>query len=240
MPHSASLRAAMGAAFLAALPMAPAAMAANFTPPAGCALDMTVQNRGCTVTQVYSCDADPEDWQRTAMFDRDGLYYLSTIDGETRWIESQSTRTGIMDRLVENAEDDASFSDLVQTGSDSFDFWTQSTSGELLHHVGRDSLTGETVEIDGETLERTRFQLTTSDGSGKVLIERHGGQYISRDHGRFFGGLETARDWTGKTNKTDDSPAAFAHPGEAGFGDTTPQFDCDQLLSQIPQERAAS
>ncbi|WP_282603900.1 hypothetical protein [Paracoccus sp. PARArs4] len=240
MTHLPLLRAATGAAFLAALSATPPAMAANFTPPAGCSLDLTVQNRGCTVAQVYRCDADPQGWQRTALFDRDGLYYLSAIDAETRWMESQSTRTGILDRLVENAPDDASFSGLVATGEDSFDFWTQSTSGELLHHVGGDRLTGETVTIDGQPLERTEFELTTTDGSGKVLIRRHGSQYISREFGRFFGGLETARDWSGKTEKSDDSPAAFALPGEAGFGDTTPQFDCDQLLSQIPQERAAS
>lgn len=228
------------AAILALLATAPAAMAANFTPPAGCALDLTVQNRGCTVTQVYRCAADPAGWQRTAAFDRDGLFYLSAIDAETRWVESRSTRTGILDRLVENAPDDASFSGLLETGRDAFDFWTQSESGELLRHVGHDELTGETVTIDGETLERTRFELTTSDGTGRTLITRSGTQYVSRAHGRFFGGQETARDWTGKTTRTDDSPAAFIGPDEAGFGDTTPQFDCDQLLSQIPQERAAS
>lgn len=110
MTHLPLLRAATGAAFLAALSATPPAMAANFTPPAGCSLDLTVQNRGCTVAQVYRCDADPQGWQRTALFDRDGLYYLSAIDAETRWMESQSTRTGILDRLVENAPDDASFS----------------------------------------------------------------------------------------------------------------------------------
>ena len=63
---------------------------------------------------------------------------------------------------------------------------------------------------------------------------------VSRDFNRFFGGVETSSDWTGARTQTDDSPVLFIFPGEAGFGSTTPQFDCDQLMTQIPQERAAS
>ncbi|MFN3273061.1 MAG: hypothetical protein ACK41U_00150 [Paracoccus sp. (in: a-proteobacteria)] len=214
--------------------------AATFTPPAGCALQMTVQNRGCSVAQYYRCDADPEGYQRSAIFGEDGLYHLSTIDAETRWIESQSPRTGLMDRLVDEAESHASFSRLLETGRDDFDFRTESNTGETLHHQGWDELTGETVEIDGQTLERTRFDLTTTSETGEVLIERRGTQYISREFGRFFGGIETTNDWTGARRETNDSPVTFSLPGEAGFGETTPQYDCDQLMTQIPQERAAS
>ncbi len=214
--------------------------AASFTPPAGCTLNVTVQNRSCTVSQYYTCSADPEGYQRSAHFGREGLYHLSTIDAETRWIESQSMASGLIDRLVEEAEDHASFSELLATGRDEFDFWTQTDDGQRLHHQGADTLTGETVEIDGQTLERTAFQLTTRDASGEVLITREGSQFISRAFNRFYGGIETGSDWTGAQTQTDDSPVLFTFPGEAGFGSTTPQFDCDQLLTQIPQERAAS
>lgn len=214
--------------------------AANFTPPAGCSLQMTVQNRGCTVSQYYRCDADPEGYQRSAIFGQDGLTHLSTIDAETRWIASESPMSGLGDNLVEEAEDHASFSGLLKDGRDEFDFWTLSSDGMRLHHQGHDILTGETVEVDGQPLERTRFQLTTRSENGEVLIERQGQQFISREFGRFFGGLETSTDWTGARRETNDSPVLFTFQGEAGFGDTTPQFDCDQLMTQILQERAAS
>lgn len=214
--------------------------AASFTPPSGCRLEVTVQNRGCTVSQYYRCEADPEGWQRSAVFGQDGLFHLSTIDEETRWIESQSPMAGLSDMLVEEARDHASFSDLLETGRDDFDFWTLSSTGERLHQKGFDILTGETVEVDGQTLERTRFELTTRTEGGEVLIERKGSQYISREFGRFYGGVETTTDWTGARRETNDSPVLFSFDGEAGFGSTTPQFDCDQLLTQILQERAAS
>lgn len=234
------LGAALAAGLLAAGAAAAQGLTQSFTPPAGCTLNATVQNRSCTVAQYYTCAADPEGWQHSAHFSREGLYHLSTIDAETRWIESQSIGAGLVDRLVEEAENHASFSGLLATGRDDFDFWTETGDGYRLRHQGYDVLTGETVEIDGQKLERTRFELTTSDASGEVLITREGGQFISRDTGRFYGGIETGRDWTGAETESDDSPVLFIFPGEPGFGATTPQFDCDQLLTQIPQERAAS
>ncbi|WP_372800063.1 hypothetical protein [Paracoccus seriniphilus] len=212
--------------------------AATFTVPQGCKLEVTVQNRGCSVGQYYRCSADPEGHQRSALFGQDGLTHLSRIDAETRWIESSDPDTGLEDMLVEESRDHASFTTLIETGRDDFDFWTVSGTGERLHHVGEDILTGETVTIDGVELEKTRFRLTTSDANGEVLITREGQQFINRAMRRFFGGIETQRDWTGERRETNDSPVLFSFPGEPGFGDTTPQFDCDQLMTQLLHERA--
>ncbi|MDP5306200.1 hypothetical protein [Paracoccus spongiarum] len=234
LPHLAALGALAALLALAPLP----GRAATFTPPQGCRLEVTVQNRGCTVSQYYRCSADPEGHQRSAIFGQDGLGHLSRIDAETRWIESSDPQTGLEDRLVDEAADHASFSTLLKDGRDDFDFWTESNSGERLHHVGEDILTGETVTIDGITLERTRFRLTTRDAQGAVLITREGQQFISRAMTRFFGGIETQSDWTGERRETNDSPVLFQFPGETGFGATTPQFDCDQLMTQLTHERA--
>ena len=212
--------------------------AASFTPPKGCQLQATVQNRGCSVSQYYQCQADPEGHQRSAILGEDGLRHLSRIDAETRWIESSDPNTGLADFLVERSTDHASFQTLLETGTDDFDFWTESNTGERLRHVGQDILTGETVEIDGQALDVTRFQLKTYDANGELLIERSGQQFISRTMGRFYGGVEVQTDWTGQRQETNDSPVTFAFPGEKGFGEATPHFDCDQLLTQRLQERA--
>lgn len=219
---------------------AAAGHAASFVPPEGCQLQATVQNRGCSVTQYYQCSADPEGHQRSAILGKEGLRHLSRIDAETRWIESSNPNTGLTDVLVEDSRDHASFTTLLETGRDDFDFWTESNTGERLRHVGQDILTGERVVIDGQPLEVTRFQLRTYDAQGELLIERSGQQFISRQMGRFFGGIETQSDWTGQRQDTNDSPVTFAFPGEKGFGEATPQFDCDQLLTQLLQERVGS
>lgn len=218
---------------LACLVLALPAAAAEFRPPAGCTLTMTVQQRSCTVAQHYSCSADAAGDQWVAYFTREGLVYQSRIDAETRWMESTDTVSGITDRLEPDAADHASLRTLIASGRDDFDFWTVSDSGERLRHVGHDELTGRTT-IDGVALDTTRFELETFSAEGDLLIRRTGTQFVSRETGRFYGGLETATDWSGEVSETNDTPVTFARPGEAGFGSTDPQFDCDmQMVGRI-------
>lgn len=227
------LAVALGAGMLSLYLCAPSVAAATFRAPEGCRLEMTIQSRGCTVSQIYRCSADPDGTQHSAIFAQDGLTYQSTIDFETRWIESSDPQSGLVDRLVDQARDHASFSELLATGRDDFDFWTQSNSGERLHHVGQDLLTGEKVTIDGVALEKTRFELTTSNEAGEVLIQRKGQQFISRANRRFYGGVEEYSDWTGEAGVSNDSPVTFDFPGEPGFGATEPQYDCDMMMAQL-------
>jgi hypothetical protein len=228
---AARLSPAMAAAalFLAGLPV----QAANFTPPQGCNLEMTVQNRGCTVSQHYRCGSDAAGDQRVTIFTPDGPVYQSHIDKETRWLESTNLTNGIRDELVPDAEDHASFSTLLATGRDDFDFWTRANDGQRLHHVGFDVLPGEKVTIDGVPLEITRFELTTYSEAGDVLIQRKGQQFISRAHGRFYGGIEESTDWTGAAQQSNDSPVTFAFPGQPGFGVTRPEYDCDLQMVKL-------
>ena len=161
------------------------------------------------------------------IFTTDGPVYQSRIDKETRWMESANLVNGLTDVLEPEAKDHASFSTLEKTGRDDFDFWTLSNDGQRLHHVGHDELPGEKVTIDGVALETTRFELTTYSESGDVLIQRKGQQFISRAHGRFYGGIETSTDWTGAVQESNDSPVTFSFPGQTGFGVTKPEYDCD-------------
>lgn len=231
-------RIAAGAALLLSASLsflAPAQAAAPFVPPAGCRLEMTVQNRGCSVSQHYRCDADAPGDQWVTYLGENGPLHISRIDSETRWVESADPQTGLVDRLeMEGARDHASLSTLLATGRDDFDFWTRSDSGERLHHVGRDELTGEAVDVGGVPLEKTRFELVTYDESGEVLMTRRGQQFVSRVHRRFYGGVETAEDWTGAVQETDDSPMSFAFPGQPGFASSTPQYDCRMLMTALP------
>lgn len=178
------------AAFAALLPLAvPAAVtpaeAAGFRPPEGCTLEMTVQSRGCTVTQHYRCQGGNPGDQWRVIYDSNGPSYTGLIDNETRWMQSLDNQSGITDTLDEAASaDNASLTNLLETGRDDFDFVTDSNTGERLRHIGHDELTGETVTIDGVELLVTRFDLVTSDMNGLELIRRSGQQYVSREQRR--------------------------------------------------------
>lgn len=208
----------------------PSAAAGIFAPPAGCTLEITAQNRSCTVSQHYRCSADQAGDQRVTIFTPDGPVYESRIDVETRWMQSRNLLTGLADTLIEDSPDHASFSTLLNSGRDDFDFWTVSNTGERLHHVGHDILTGEKTEIGGVALEVTQFDLKTYSEAGDLLIHRQGSQFISRAHGRFYGGTEKSTDWTGNVTEDNDTPVRFSFPGQPGFGDTIPQYDCDMQM----------
>ena len=59
-----------------------------FTPPEGCTGLLTVQSRGCRVSNHYNCAADAPGDQWRADFDQEGIFFVSRIDCEAQWVES--------------------------------------------------------------------------------------------------------------------------------------------------------
>lgn len=220
---------AFGVAFGAA---GPAAAAGKFAPPEGCDVYVTVQMKSCQVSQHYRCAGDAPGDQWALYLDADGPYYMNRIDGETRWVESYSLISGEYDRLVSEA-DPASFSTLLATGRDDYDFSTESDAGEIVRYTGYDELPGETVVIDGVALERTTFDLTATGADGVPLWRRRGEQLVNREWRIFFADRETFETPGGERQQVEDTPVTFAFPGQAGYLETKPQFGCDITLTEV-------
>jgi len=221
----------MGAAFAATL-AAPAFAQDSFDLPVGCAAYVTIQSRNCTVSHLFTCEADPAGHQHRVDFDRDGMTYLGEIDGETQWISSYSPASGSTTTLVSGATDPASLSELIRTGRDGFDFSTISNVFGETHHVGEDRLTGAVEVIDGVTLQVTNFDAAAYDSGGAEIYRSKGQEYINAEWRTFIGGLRSVTS-DGTTTETDGRPAAFDFPGDAGFLSTRPQFGCDTVLSML-------
>ncbi|MFQ6547049.1 hypothetical protein AADZ90_003780 [Aestuariibius sp. 2305UL40-4] len=203
--------------------------AANFDPPAGCEALVTIQQKDCTVSNHFVCEADPEGSRRRADFNEDGLTYAGMIDDETQWVESFDPFSGAVDRLVE-ADDPASFSDLLEEGEDAFDFVTMSSYGERVRYVGSDRLLGEEVEIDGVTLDRTAYEIEAFDEDGELLWESAGEEYIHRNWRAFIAGMSTSSGGSGDPITEDSSPVEFIFPGEVGFFSSSPKYGCGAEL----------
>lgn len=218
------------------LPMA--AGAASFAPPKGCTLDLTMQSRGCVVANYYHCEGDQPGDRWTAFADQAGIFYVNKIDAETRWLESYSPVTGVRDRLIPDAHDHASLKALLGSGRDDFDFAVMDSNGDLRRYKGSDTLTGETRTIDGLKLEVTDFEVRSFDAGGALMSTRIGRQYVSHDERLFFGGTETFEEQGQPPVKTVEDPVSFARPGEPGFGEATPHYDCDLLMTGRPTGQA--
>jgi hypothetical protein len=208
------------------------AHAKTFTPPEGCTAWMTVQARACRVSNYYKCSADAPGDQWRADFDQEGIFFQSRINAEAQWVESIDLPDGTRQTLDPGAPDPASFSTLVGTGVDPWTFSLSKTNGEASTVTGQDKLTGQTVTIDGITLQQTEFDFTETDGAGTVLRRAHGNEYLKADWGLFFAGPGETDLGDGQFVPIDGSPLQFIFPGEPGFMATQPLFECDDVLSK--------
>jgi hypothetical protein len=209
----------------------PAEAGGLFPLPTGCTAYATVQHRNCQVSQHYRCGGDPEGTQWSTYLDGQGPYFSSQIDFETRWVNSADLFTGETDEITEET-DPASFSTLLQSGRDDFDFKTRSSAGEVRRYIGYDQLTGTKVMIGGQPLEQTTFELTAYAEDGTQLWKRAGQQFIHRDWRIFFSDREEFTNAAGDRENTIDSPVEFALPGDKDFLTQDPKFDCDVVTAQ--------
>lgn len=224
------------AAPLALLPFAAQAQQASpgrtFSLPAGCTAYLTVQEESCTVSHHFTCENDPAGWQRRVTMDESGISYFGAIDAETQWVESFHMISGHSERLAPGATDPASFTDLTTTGVDTYDFQTDSAEVGTTRYVGQDRLTGETVTIDGVTLDQTEFAITAYASDGTEMWTSHGREFISRDWRMFLSGTSTITAG-GETWESSERPVDFIFPGEPGFLSVTPVHGCGVVLSSI-------
>lgn len=220
-----------------ALSAGPALAAGKFVVPKGCEAFVTVQHSDCQVSYHYTCSADAKGDQWSVYAGPDGPYYMSRIDSETRWMESHDLITPDSDQIGTEVNP-ASFTTLLDKGRDDFEFTTRSRSGEVRRYKGYDKLAGGSATIDGVALERTEFSLETFDAEGALLHRRSGHQLISRDWRLFFSDTEHFENAYGDAEDSVSTPMSFAFPGDKGFLSGTPQFGCDQMMTDAGQTLA--
>lgn len=225
-----------GALLLAGSATAAFAQDANglFEVPDGCTAFLTVQSRSCLVAQYWRCEGDPAGTHWRATLDQEGAFYLNYTDAEFRWLRAFNLRSGAQDSLIEPEEDPASLSELLETGSDTMVFSIREERADGVFrrdYTGFDRLTGTSVTIDGWELEVTDFAYQWQTEAGPRATE--GSQFVSRETGLFFGGLETVTTPGGEVIEGNYSPVTFAEPGEPGFLSTEPQYDCGSIMSAL-------
>lgn len=204
----------------------------TFTLPEGCDAFLTVQSASCQVDHHFTCLGDPEGDKRRVSFDEDAMTYFGTIDNETQWVGSFHPLSGHSEALESDPVDPASFSELIETGSDTYDFQTLSDEIGTTRYVGGDTLTGNTVTIDGVTLEETNYQITAYNEAGDEMWSSKGIEYINRDWRMFMAGTGVIT-VPGDSFEKDDTPVEFIYPGERGFLSINPKHGCGVVMSSF-------
>ena len=209
-------------------------LADTWAVPEGCEAFMTVQAKQCRVSNHYRCAADPAGDQWRADFDQEGVFFFSRIDSEGQWVESFTLNPTVRQVLDPVRADSASFSELLATGIDTWDFGMTRDDGSASGARGYDRLTGKTVVIDGITLQETEVEFIESDVMGNTLRRARGKEYIHSDWRLFFAGPGETDLGDGQWLAIDGSPVEFIFPGEDGFLATQPKYDCDVLSAGLP------
>lgn len=209
------------------------ALAGTFQAPEGCQTVMTLQARGCYVANYFRCEAEPGHLWRVD-FDQQGPFFQSKTDDEAQWVESFDLGEGTVQRLDPNPRDPASFSALIATGYDSFAFALSKDNGEHTNVRGFDRLTGQTLVLNGVTLEQTEYDYEETDNEGNILRRSRGKEWILREERTFIAGLSEW--WDGETwLPMDASPVSLSFHGDKGYEATQPLFDCDAVMSALPK-----
>lgn len=236
MKGKADITARAGLSALVSLACAlPALAQGSFVPPEGCEAHMTVQSLSCMVTNHYTCPAlDPEHQFRTD-FGEAGPFFTSRIDGRAHWVSSGPPDDPEETRTVPPVGDPGDVDELIANGVDTFDFYQESPQEGRTRIIGYDRIIGE-IEIDGEPLLRTEFEMTRTDETGRVIEHLTGKEYVSATHRRFFAGFVAEVVEGQAVGGIDRSPVEFIYPGEPGFGATYPRYGCE-LISGLPGPR---
>jgi hypothetical protein len=218
------------------VPALPAA-AGTFTPPPGCEAFLTVQTRSCKVSNHYTCAADAPGDQWRVDFGLNGPFFRSRIDYETQWVESHES-DGTVDLLEPNPPDPASFSELLATGRDTFEFSTLKSNGIRENIKGYDQLTGQSVTIDGVTLMRTKYEVRATYDDGRMIWHARGNEYLHPEWRMFLSGAGQMDLGEGFLPQ-DFTPVEFIFPGEPDFLTTVPRYDCEAVTASAPSPSPA-
>ncbi|SMY09369.1 hypothetical protein [Flavimaricola marinus] len=219
------------AAFAACVCFAAPGAAQTFDPPQGCDGVLTVQSRSCLVIHTWTCEADAPGEQWMALFTDRGPYNVRKIDAEFQWLETHFADPPAIEQMQVPAPDPESISVLLAEDHDTYDFTITNDRGTPDERVrGYDSLTGESVVIDGEPLLRTEFAYEVTLPDGTVQYRGAGAQFLSERHRLFLLGLSWSQDTPDEVN--DASPVEFIYPGEPGFFSARPKYDCGGVLSK--------
>jgi hypothetical protein len=216
--------------------LASPALARTWSAPAGCEPFMTVQSKACRVSHYYRCAGDAPGDQWRVDLDQEGPFFYSRIDFEAQWVESYDPVRQVLDP---SPVDPASFSELLASGLDTWDFFLSKEDGSGSRASGYDRLTGRTAVIDGITLNETEVEFTEYDRMGNVLRQSRGNEYMHPDWRLFFAGPGETDLGDGQWRPIDGSPVEFIFPGEDGYLDSQPKYDCDALTASLPVWRVS-
>ena len=145
--------------------------------------------------------------------------------GWRSWLTTVDQLSGVVSTLGPEIADPGTLTQLIDDGEDTYDFTTTDADGTVTRFIGKESLTGQTLTVDGVTLEEAQNQMRALDSAGNELWRTNGTEYVSREWRIFFSGPGMTT-LPNESFPTSGTPVEFIFPGEPGFLSTQPTTGC--------------
>ncbi len=201
-----------------------------FIAPDGCQTFLSLQSNGCQTYVFWRCAAAPagEFWEAT--FAADGLASVVHYDREYQWLDAEYFWDQSREVLDNPGNDPISLRDLLDNGRDTFAFSLirhEPDQSYVQYVAGHDELTGNEVTIDGVKLLESSAHVTITNEAGETEYESQNLQLLSREMGLLFFAKDSVTFEDGTTEEFDNTPVDFLYPGEPGFAEMTPLYQCE-------------
>ncbi|SLN70971.1 hypothetical protein [Roseisalinus antarcticus] len=210
----------------------PALADAALTLPPGCEATLTVQERGCSVRVVMTCESDGPGVRRDLVFEQEGMTFMSTTDPEGQWLTSSFLASGGSEVLEDSPADRISMSNMLATGEDPYDFVMLSEEYGDTRYIGSDRLTGGQAVIDGVIMPYGEWGYVAYDAAGQEIFRSEGDEYVATGWRIHLTGKSRTTYPDGSVEQLDYTPVDFILPGEDGFLSPVPLYGCEEAASR--------
>ncbi len=210
------------------------------TRPADCKAVMTIQKHGCEVETQLMCGSGDAAFWRSEEYRFQGLNGVSHTDQQYRLIADQYTN-GEFDFIIDPTK---SFADtpltVIAKGTGGYaQVGTLSMFGLTKPVSLTATLRSEPIELQlsGRSLHRFAVTFAMQLPPPMKAVKGNGVSYFDAPTGVFFDG-ELEFDGKALLSEISSKPAAIILPGEPGFDEPFPTYDCGDISLNLMDEKA--
>lgn len=199
--------------------------------PSDCVARMTVQRHGCSVLTILQCGPGDREIWRTEASNSDGLHYVEhgSRDGSISIHADASGRGGFFSDP--SASRTTPFAEIAASGSGSsltvgtFDLFGAQKTMTIAAELSR---LDPPLTLDGVTLTRIAGNAVVTMPQPMPQVTIKNVLYFDPVSGAAFEG-ESEASWPPPDGDEQPTPAAIILPGEPGFDEPHPTYDCGNL-----------
>jgi len=200
-------------------------------PDSKCAPKMAVQYDDCTVVRISNCQMGDKDVIQHVTVEKDEADYIDIYTNDYDLLQSFDEIGDVALLGIIDNRDAFSVERILLEGSDQVD---QTVSFKLPFFVdgspadssGTYKLTGETVDVGGESFDKGDFSFDARFQLNAIKVQMHGEFFLHRETGTFLEG-KAIIDFGGMVTEYPSEPMRVLWPNDPDYNDESLIYQCE-------------